>query len=94
MATTDAESYLNQLVGRMVRIKQIGGDDLYLNVLSLNAIGMVVQDSNFEYFLPWATVSYLRLATAAEQSTSGSPQLRRRLELPVLNPNRDDPGNN
>jgi len=84
MAITDVESYLNQLVGRMVRVKQSGVDDLYLNVLSLNAIGLLVQDPDYEYFVPWATVSNLRLASEHEQARMGRPEFRQRIGNPVI----------
>ena len=91
MATTDIEGYLNQLVGRMVRIAQAPGDDLYLNVLSLNTIGLLVQDADYEYFIPWTAVINLRLATEAERQRMGSPEFRRRIENPVLDIDRSQP---
>jgi hypothetical protein len=91
MATTDIEGYLNQLVGRMVRIAQTSGDDLYLNVLSLNTIGMLVQDADYEYFIPWTAVINLRLATDPERARMGSPEFRRRIEKPVLDMDSSSP---
>jgi hypothetical protein len=88
VATTDVESYLNQLVGRTVRIKQYGDSDLYLNVLALNGIGLLVQDSSYEYFIPWAAISNLRIASDEETLKIGSPELRRPQVRPVLQPER------
>jgi hypothetical protein len=91
MSTINIESYLTQLVGRMVRIAQVQGDDLYLNVLSLNATGVLVQDDDYEYFIPWASIINLRLATDSERQRMGSPEFRRRIEHPVLDLERNKP---
>ena len=85
MAVTDAESYLDQLVGRMVQLQQ-GNTSLFINVLSLNAIGLLVQDREHEYFIPWASIDHIRLADDNEVARVGTPVFRQRENHPVLEP--------
>lgn len=59
----------------------------YLNVLSINTLGILVQDQSFEYFIPWASIQFVRLATSHEMSRLGSLELRPRLEQGVLDDN-------
>jgi hypothetical protein len=79
--------YLNQLVGRTALVWQHGdAAGQLLNVLSLNAIGLLVQDAEYEYFVPWASVRHVRLASEGERQQIGSPAARHRRQHPVLKP--------
>ena len=82
--SADVESYLNQLVGRMAMIRLRGGEEMFLNVLALSTMGLLVQDREDEYFVPWSSVVLTRLARDSEITKVGSPELRKRRRRPIL----------
>jgi hypothetical protein len=81
----DVERFLNQLVGRTALVWQLADKSgQLLNVLSLNGLGLLVQDAEYEYFVPWASVRHVRLATEVERKQIGSPAPRTRRQRTVL----------